>query len=102
MEELILKILELEDKAQNVVEGARQAKNGLDKTVDKETRSLHAQIRDKAEKKCKTIQAYEDKEAEEKIAKIREDSKQKQEWLNSRFAKKKEDWVEEIIAEIIK
>ncbi len=101
MEEVIMMMLDLEDQAQSVVKGARQAQKSFDKTVEQEIEAMREEIARRAEKRCKTVSDLEEKEAKREIARIKAGSAEKQQRLSKRVKEKKDDWVNEIIDNII-
>ena len=101
MEDLILKMIDIENQAQTIISDARAANTNLDKDIAKEAEILHGDIINKVNTRSETIKATELKEAEEKCEKIRAKSKQQIETLKQKYAKNKDAWVEGIVNNIV-
>ena len=69
MDELIKKIIEIENKAQSVIKEARDDQDKLDENIAKTIADMKADVLSKAEKKCKEIQLIEDSDADNKMGK---------------------------------
>ena len=76
MEDLILKMIDIENQAQTIISDARAANTNLDKDIANETKILHEDIVNRVNARSEAIKAEEIKEAEEKCEKIRAKSKQ--------------------------
>lgn len=101
MEDLILKMIDIEDQAQTIIRDARAANTNLDKDIANEAKILHEDIINKVNTRSETIKATELKEAEEKCEKIRAKSKKQMEALKQKYAENKDAWVEDIVNNII-
>ena len=101
MEDLILKMIDIENQAQTIISDARAANTNLDKDIANETKILHENIVNRVNARSEAIKAEEIKEAEEKCEKIRAKSKQQIETLKQKYAKNKDAWVEGIVNNIV-
>ncbi len=101
MEDLILKIIDIEDRAQEVIKDAKQANKTLDQDIADETRKLRQSIQNKAIAKSESIKETELKEADEKCEKIRAESKKQIEALEKKYSENKDSWVNKIVENII-
>ncbi len=101
MEDLILKIIDIEDRAQEVIKDAKQANKTLDQDIADETRKLRQSIQNKAIAKSESIKETELKEADEKGEKIRAESKKQIEALEKKYSENKDSWVNKIVENII-
>lgn len=101
MEDLILKIIDIEDRAQEVIKDAKQANTTLDQDIADETRKLHRSIQNKAIAKSESLKERELKEADEKCENIKAESKQQIDVLEKKYADNKDAWVNKIVKNII-
>ena len=101
MEDLILKIIDIEDRAQEVIKDAKQAHETLDKDIANETRKLHKSIQNRAIAKSETLKETELKEADEKCGQIREQSRSQIAALEGKYKENKEAWIDKIVQNII-
>lgn len=101
MEEIIERILKIEEEAKEIVKDSDEKMEHLDETIQAEVSKLQMSLDSRARKKAESIKALEDKAAEEKIA---ETAKKKEEAiarLNNIYAEKKDEWVGLIVDSII-
>ena len=101
MDELIKKIIEIENKAQSVIKEARDDQDKLDENIAKTIDEIKSDVLSKAEKKCKEIQLIEDSDADNKIAEILKEKEASMAQLNSIYEQKCDEWVNDITAGII-
>lgn len=101
MEDLILKIIDIEDRAQEVIKDAKQANNTLDQDIADETRKLHRSIQNRAVAKSESIKETELKEADEKCEKLRTESQAQTAALMAKYKENKDAWVNKIVENII-
>ena len=101
MDELIKKIIEIENKAQSVIKEARDDQDKLDENIAKTIADMKADVLSKAEKKCKEIQLIEDSDADNKIAEILKEKDASMAQLDSIYKQKCDEWVNDITAGII-
>ena len=101
MDEIIGRIIDIENKACAVVEQAEKEKENIDETVKAEIEKMKFEIEKKASDKCAYIKTIEDDEAQKQLEhtqKITEEAKHK---LEEIYNKKHTEWVESITSEII-
>ncbi len=101
MDELIKRIIEIEDKAQSVIKDAREEQAKLDENISKTIADMRAEVLSRAEKKCKEIQVLEDSDAEIKIAEISKEKDASASQLESIYKENCDKWVDDITAGII-
>lgn len=101
MDDLIKKIIDIEDRAQAVIADAKKQQQELDQTIEKETRKLERDIKQRADKKSMTIKEFEDAEAERKITDIRKFIEEKEKSLEQKYQNNKDVWVKQIFENII-
>jgi vacuolar-type H+-ATPase subunit H len=101
MEDLIMKIIDIESRAQEIIKDAKEANQNLEANVAKETLKLHKDIEHRAQIKSESIKQIEDNEAEDKIKLIRDDTEKNIAALEKRYNDKKNEWVDKIVNNII-
>ena len=74
MEDLIMKIIDIEDRAQEVIRDAKKADMELDDRVKNESQKLREDIEKKVEEKNVTVKHIEEEEADKKIEQINADT----------------------------
>ena len=100
MENLIMKIIDLEEQAQQVIKDAKEADERLESEIDKEAAELHNFIeegsRRRCEEKVKAIMWDAQKKCEEIEALAQKNIKE----LEDKCRENKEKWVDEIFRNI--
>ncbi len=101
MDEIIGRIIDIENKACAVIEQAEKEKENIDETIKAQIAKLKSQIDKRADDKCAYIKTLEDDDAQkqlEQTQKITEAAKHK---LEEIYNQKHSEWVESITSEII-
>lgn len=101
MEDLIMKIIDIEEQAQEIVGEAKAADKNLESDLKSETEKLHSDIERKAAAKSEAIKQFEDNETEKKIQKIREKTKSDIDKLNKKRGENMDIWVKKIVSDIV-
>ncbi len=101
MEELIMQIIDIENRAQEVIKDAKQADAKLEERIDDETQKLHTNIVRRMEAKSASIRQMEEEEAEKKIGAIKADAKKQISALEEKYRQSKDKWVNSIVENII-
>ena len=101
MEDIIRRIIEIEDKAQKIVEDARAEENNLDKRVEAEDKRLAKKIHDEAEARCRKMQETERENVSGKIEQINARANEQFDALMEKYSENKEKWVDDIVRHII-
>ncbi|MGN0106575.1 MAG: hypothetical protein ACI4A5_02605 [Hominilimicola sp.] len=101
MEDLIMKIIDIEDRAQEVIRDAKKADRELDERIRDDSRKLQDDIARKVEAKNVTLKQMEEDDAEKKIAVINEAMEKHLSELEEKYEKNKDKWVDEIVQNII-
>ena len=101
MEDLIMKIIDIEDRAQEVIRDAKKADRELDERIRDDSRKLQDDIARKVEAKNVTLKQIEEDDAEKKIAEINESMEKHLSELEEKYQKNKDKWVDEIVSNII-
>ena len=101
MEDLIMKIIDIEDRAQEIIRDAKKADMDLDERIKNEANKLHDDIEKKVEEKNITVRHIEEEHADKKIAKINEKLEKNMSDLDKKYEQNKEKWVNDILSDII-
>ncbi len=96
-----MKIIDIEERAQEIVRDAKEADKNLEADVERETQKLQSDIKRKALAKGDTIRSIEDEEAEKRIKEIREQSEKNIAALKQKYNANKDKWVDTIVSNII-
>lgn len=101
MEDLIMKIIDIEDRAKELIKDAREADGELENRLMNDTKKLEKDIVRKAEVKRETLKKIEDADADRKIEEINSEAERQIESLNAKYAENKDKWVQEIVGNIV-
>ena len=101
MEEIIERILKIEEEAKGIVKESDEKMEHLEETLNSEISKLQKSLDSRARKKAESIKELEDKEAESKIAEIGQRKKEGIARLNKIYAEKKDEWVGKIVDSIV-
>ena len=101
MEELIMQIIDIEDRAKEVISDARKADRELETRIKDETRKMQNDIEEKMEAKSVTLRKMEQEDADRKIKTINADMERHLSELEEKYQKNKDKWVNEIMENII-
>ena len=101
MEELIMKIIELEDKAQEIISDAKKADNGLDESIAEKSKELEADIERRAHEREEYVKNVEEKDTEEKISAVKKELDEKIAELENKYRTNKDAWVNGIVENVI-
>lgn len=100
MEEVIEKILEIEEKAREIISDAENEKSGLEEEIKELSEKLRRDISSRAEEKSNALREYEDGEADRKIEAINSEAQRSMQLLEEKFAQNRDKWVEEIFSSV--
>ncbi|MDD6484386.1 MAG: hypothetical protein PUF72_07415 [Clostridiales bacterium] len=101
MEDLILKIIDIEEQAQELMKDAKQADSAFESSLDAETHKLHEKIKRETEQRCREISIEQEREAKERCEMIQNEEKYHAEELRKKYEHNKEEWVNRIFKNII-
>lgn len=102
MDEIIERIIKIENEAQELLKEAKEEKEKLSKTIDLEIKRLEKETKERTETKKTELKNFEDDEAEEKITAINKKLEESLEKLSKTALLKKEKWVEDLVNSVIK
>ena len=101
MEDLIMKIIDIEDRAQEVIRDAKKADMELGERINSEALKLKNDIEKKVEEKNATVLHIEEEDADKKIAKINAELNKNLSDLDEKYKNNKEKWIDDILSDII-
>lgn len=101
MEDLIMKIIDIEERAQEVISDAKKADSELEEKIGDETKKLHNDIVHKMEIKNAALRQMEAEDAQKRIEKIKAETKKQIAVLEEKFIKNKNEWADKIVENII-
>lgn len=101
MEDLILKIIDIEEKAQEVIKEAKQADAELENRIKTETHKLETDITRKMEAKNVFLKQMENENADKKIESITAETEKHLSELDKKYESNKDKWVNTIVENII-
>ena len=101
MEELIKKILQIENDAQEIVHSARSAQENFAADMDAQLGKLRSDINSEAQRKIAQMEAYEKDEIADALSSIQRDTNQKLQDLDNLHSANADAWAEQIFANIV-
>ena len=101
MEELINRILEIEEQAQEVVRASRRASSELEERINSDTMRLKNEIDKKKSEKNASLVQLEEEGAEEKISAINAETEKAMANLEETYRQNKDKWVNDIVKGVI-
>ena len=100
MLEIIERILNIEAAADEVVCGARAAKESFDADVSQEIDSLRDDIKKRSDSRIEKLKSFEDGEADDMVAKIAVDAKAAEERLDKIYTDNAEEWISRVFGNV--
>ena len=101
MDSVIKQILELENRAQEIVSAAGETSRQLAGDIEKDCAAIRADIEKRQENRLLKVEETERAEAEQQLAAIRKDNEAALSALKKLYADKKDLWIEEIYQNIV-
>ncbi|NLY43781.1 MAG: hypothetical protein GX066_07405 [Clostridiaceae bacterium] len=101
MDDIIKKILEIEERAKQIVEDANCQKEKMDEEIKKEIDKMKEELQQRAKRKIQQIREKEMKEAHKKVSEIEEQSKRQLEAITVLASNKKKEWETMVINRIV-
>ncbi len=101
MEDIIKRIISIEDKAQSVMLEAHGAEEELDDRVARKSREMKADITRRSKEKISKLKGDIEEEANAKISEIESDMQSQLDGLNEKYSKNRDNWVNSMVKEII-
>ena len=102
MQEIIGSILDIEKKANRILEQGYAQKKEIDERFRAELINMKKDIDDSVRKKLAKIEAEERKEAEERITKIEKAAEKKLFSMNEIYRLNKDNWVDSVFNNIVR
>ena len=101
MENIIDKIIKIEDNAQKIISDAQDMEKSLNSDINEKVDQIRSDIESRVEKKYETIQKTELQYADKKIKEIERQYAQANLVLEDNYKSNKEKWINEIYNSII-
>ncbi len=102
MDEIIERIIKIEEDARELLRKAKIEKEGLGETIEKEVARLKKEVSQKAKAKVETLKSFEDGEAHKKIDEIKERLEEVSKKMENTAAQKSQEWVNDLVNTVIK
>ncbi len=100
MQEVINKMIELDQQAQKLTEEAQGLKDGIDQKIDAEKKAMREEYLNKAKSRITVVHETEKTIADEKIAKIEANDIENTANIEKQYVENKEAWVDLIYGNI--
>lgn len=100
MEDVIKQILDMEKKAHDVVETAREQQSHLEEDVERAVQELKQNWTEKMNQKIETLRAQEKEMTQEKLTQIETDTKVQLEKLEQLYRNNEKKWVDMLFEDI--
>lgn len=100
MDDIIDKVLKIEDMAQTVIAEAREKQSRMDSSIDEEVEKLKTELKKQLEEKRARIKAQEDERAENKLSQIRAAHEKAAAALEEKFSAHKNEWIDDIFSSV--
>ncbi len=102
MEEIVQKVLEIEEKAQQVIINTQKDKQNIEEALKQELEIIKQHILSKAQQKAEAMINQEKAEGIRTVKKIQHQTHKKLEALSEKALQKQARWEEEIMRAIIR
>ena len=100
MDELIMKIIEIDDKAREVISDAKKANIGLEASIREKTKDLEADIERRAHEREEDLKSIEASDTKERIAAVNKELDEKIASLEDKYKSNREAWIGSIVENI--
>ena len=100
MDELIMKIIEIDDKARDVISDAKKANIGLEASIAEKTKEMEADIERRAKERENSLKNIEESDTEERIAAVNKELADKIASLEDKYKSNREAWINGIVENI--
>lgn len=101
MDDILKRIIEIEDKAQNIVEDAKAGTANFDSEVETITELMSREIEAKADRRISLIQEYEAKEMEKILSDTEASFNENLERINEMYRENRQQWISDVYNMII-
>lgn len=101
MENVINKIIRIEDQAQKIMQEAQRLKNDLNSDIDKKVDGIRTDVETRVTKKYETIQKTETEYADKKIESVKKQYAEAADRLETMYIEKKDEWIDAIYKAVL-
>lgn len=98
---IIEKIMDIERRAQHIMEEAKGQRDGLDSYVENEEKRISREYREHAQQKVAHVQEIELESAQQRLAEVKQQTAAQKAQLGAIYDKNKETWLEELKKRVI-
>lgn len=93
---IIEKIMDIERRAQRIMEEAKVQKEGLESYVENEEKRISREYSQHAKQKVEHVQEAELQSAQQRVRELKEQTQAQKEQLRAMYDKNKDAWMEEL------
>lgn len=101
MENVINRIIKIEERANEILSDTQRQKADLQNNIDKDIEVIRADIAEKVSQKYENIKAFEKEYADKKTEEISLAYKKAEDKLDALYESKKEEWINSIYNDIV-
>lgn len=101
MEDIIKRIINIEEKAQQIVENTAAEEKEFEETLRRKVAGLHQEIQAKADAKISQLNSQENAGDAETEAKLRASAEKSAASMRRMYEQKKDEWVDSIFSAIV-
>lgn len=102
MEEIIERMIRLEEEAQRLTEKAEKERESFDDELEHEIRGMHEKIKTEAEQKREAIREFEEVDSKKRLCKIGAELEENLKKLEDAAEKNSGRWVEALVNTVLK
>lgn len=93
---IIEKIIDIERRAQRIMEEANGQKDGLDNYVENEEKRISREYNQRAQQKVEHLQEAELQSAQQRMLRLKQQTQAQKEQLRATYDQNKDAWLEEL------
>lgn len=101
MEEIIKKILEIEQKASEITDGVKEQKLHFEDELKREAEELKENYAARVERRLDIVRSVEQEHLDKSVAEIHTETERQLAHLDKIYNEKKDQFVEEIVASVL-
>lgn len=102
MDNVIRRIIAIEDQAQEIINGIKEKEEQLNGDVEREALAISKNIEEQSDKKIEQIKVTENEYLNAQIEVVRHNTSAQLEKINSIYDKNKQQWIDTIFENVIK
>jgi len=102
MDDILKRIIEIEDRAQSIVRDAKEHKRNFSEEIEIEAQKMKKDIEERAERKIRQIQIQEDEYKQKKLEEIKKETSEKLNKMNQLYEMNRDKWVDAVFEMIMR